>query len=218
MRLVRPAVLALTLLSCTAADRVGPSRSLAPQVDIQAAAALPLVRISELHYDNASTDAGEAIEVSGPAGTDLTNWSIVLYSGSTSESYGTTALTGTIPASCGARGVVVISYPGNGIQNGSPDGIALVDGGGAVVEFLSYEGTFAAVGGPADGLTSTDVGVAQGSSTPPGSSLERAAPGPRGARRNRPARTRSAPATTTASLRRLHLRRRRLHRHPRLGR
>ena len=32
------------------------------------------VRISEIHYDNASTDTGEAIEVSAPAGTDLTGW------------------------------------------------------------------------------------------------------------------------------------------------
>ena len=30
------------------------------------------VFINEIHYDNASTDAGEAIEVAGPAGTDLT--------------------------------------------------------------------------------------------------------------------------------------------------
>jgi len=27
------------------------------------------VRISELHYDNVGTDAGEAVEISGPAGT-----------------------------------------------------------------------------------------------------------------------------------------------------
>ena len=39
------------------------------------------VRISEIHYDNASTDTGEAIEVSAPAGTDLTGWQIVLYNG-----------------------------------------------------------------------------------------------------------------------------------------
>ncbi|MGH9270793.1 MAG: hypothetical protein ACRDZ2_05935, partial [Ilumatobacteraceae bacterium] len=37
------------------------------------------VFINELHYDNASTDTGEAIEVAAPAGTNLTGWSIVLY-------------------------------------------------------------------------------------------------------------------------------------------
>ncbi|HET9865419.1 MAG TPA: hypothetical protein VFP37_18430, partial [Steroidobacteraceae bacterium] len=44
-------------------------------------AAAQAVRFSELHYDNAGTDAGEAIEISGPAGTDLTGWSVLLYNG-----------------------------------------------------------------------------------------------------------------------------------------
>ena len=39
------------------------------------------VFISEIHYDNVGADAGEAVEVFGPAGTDLTGWSIVLYNG-----------------------------------------------------------------------------------------------------------------------------------------
>ena len=37
--------------------------------------------ISEFHYDNAGADAGEFVEVTAPAGTDLTGWSIVLYNG-----------------------------------------------------------------------------------------------------------------------------------------
>src|SRR5688572_6432940 len=76
------------------------------------------VRFSEFHYDNTGTDVGEAIEVSGPAGTDLTGWSIVLYNGSNGAVYDTDPLSGTIPASCGTRGVVVLDYPSNGIQNG----------------------------------------------------------------------------------------------------
>ena len=36
------------------------------------------VFINEIHYDNTGTDANEAIEIAGPAGTDLTGWSIVL--------------------------------------------------------------------------------------------------------------------------------------------
>ena len=39
------------------------------------------VRFSEIHYDNVGTDVQEAIEVSGPAGTDLTGWTVVLYNG-----------------------------------------------------------------------------------------------------------------------------------------
>jgi hypothetical protein len=56
-------------------------------------------------------------------------------------------------------GTLAFSYPVNGIQNGSPDGIALVDPGSGVVHFPSYEGTFVAVGGPAGGLTSSEQHV-----------------------------------------------------------
>ena len=129
------------------------------------------VFINEIHYDNTGTDAGEAIEVAGPAGTDLTGWSIVLYNGSGGAAYNTTSLSGTIPDLCGGFGVVVVNYGVNGIQNGSPDGIALVDNSSNVVQFLSYEGTFTAVGGAADGMMSVDIGVQEGSSTPVGYSL-----------------------------------------------
>jgi hypothetical protein len=39
------------------------------------------VFINEFHYDNTGGDTGEFIEIAGPAGTDLTGWSIVLYNG-----------------------------------------------------------------------------------------------------------------------------------------
>ena len=52
------------------------------------------VFVNELHYDNAGTDAGEAIEVAGPAGTDLAGWSVVLYNGSGGAVYGTDPLSG----------------------------------------------------------------------------------------------------------------------------
>jgi len=125
--------------------------------------------ISEIHYDNAGTDTGEAIEVQAPPGFDLTGWQLVLYNGANGAAYSTRTLGGTVPAT----GVVVENYPTDGIQNGSPDGVALVSPSGDVVEFLSYEGTFAAVGGPADGRTATDIGVAETSSTPIGYSLQK---------------------------------------------
>ncbi len=134
------------------------------------------VRISEIHYDNAGTDTGEAIEISAPAGTDLTGWSVVLYNGSGGAAYDTDALSGVVAASCGDRGVVVVNYAANGIQNGSPDGIALVNGT-TVVQFLSYEGTFTAVGGPANGLLSTDIGALQDGGGPVGQTLARNAAG-----------------------------------------
>ena len=118
------------------------------------------VFINEIHYDNAGTDAGEAIEIAGPAGTDLTNWSIVLYNGSNGAVYDTDLLGGPIPDQGGGFGVVVLNYPVNGIQNGH-EGIALVNAASTVVQFLSYEGSFTAVGGPANGMTSTNIGVDQ---------------------------------------------------------
>jgi len=122
------------------------------------------VFINEIHYDNTGTDAGEAIEIAGPAGTDLTGWSLVLYNGSNGAVYDTDALSGSIPDLGGGFGVVVVNYPVNGIQNGAPDGIALVNASSTVVQFLSYEGTFVAVVGPANGMTSTDIGVSENGS------------------------------------------------------
>ena len=137
---------------------------------------LPTVRIAEIHYDNTGTDTGEAIEISGPAGTDLTGWSIVLYNGNGGAAYDTRSLSGSIGATCGMRGVVVTSYPSNGIQNGPPDGIALVSPAG-LVEFLSYEGSFPGVGGVANGVTSTDIGVSENGTEVIGQSLQRAGDG-----------------------------------------
>ena len=138
---------------------------------------LPATRLSELHYDNVGTDVLESVEIEGPAGTNLTGWSVVLYNGNGGASYDTRALSGTIPASCGARGVVLLSYPQDGVQNGSPDGVALVNAAGEVVEFLSYEGTFAATNGAASGKTSIDLGVSEAANTPIGQSLQRNATG-----------------------------------------
>jgi len=130
------------------------------------------VFINEIHYDNAGTDTGEAIEIAGAAGTDLTGWSIVRYNGNGGASYGTDALSGVLVDQQGGLGTFVVDYPSNGLQNGAPDGIALVDASNVVVQFLSYEGTFMAAGGPADGMTSTDIGVSESSGTAAGESLQ----------------------------------------------
>ena len=130
------------------------------------------VFINEIHYDNSSTDTGEAVEVAGPAGTDLTGWSIALYNGSASQLnvYNTINLSGTISDQGSGFGTLAFSQAG--IQNGAPDGLALVDNSSTVIQFLSYEGTFTAATGPASGLTSVDIGVSESSSTPVGFSLQ----------------------------------------------
>ncbi|HEY0479365.1 MAG TPA: DNA/RNA non-specific endonuclease [Kofleriaceae bacterium] len=160
-----------TVIRAAASNGVSGTTTL--HVDSAAQPGLPATRFAELHYDNTGADVGEAIEIEGPAGTDLTGWSIVLYDGNGGAPYSTQALSGTIPATCGTRGVVVVNYPQNGIQNGSPDAMALVDAGGRVVEFLSYEGTLTAVGGPASGLLSVDILASEASSSPIGQSLQR---------------------------------------------
>lgn len=138
-----------------------------------AAAAVPTRPfLAELHYDNAGTDSGEFVEVQVPAGTSTTGWTVVLYNGAGGAAYSTRRLLG-VTAPAGAPSVEVLDYAPNGVQNGSPDGVALVDPAGVAVEFLSYEGVFTAVGGPAGGLVSTDLGVAEMDATPVGSSLSR---------------------------------------------
>ncbi|MCI0696641.1 lamin tail domain-containing protein [candidate division KSB1 bacterium] len=139
---------------------------------LRAASAQTSVFINEIHYDNNGADVNEAIEIAGPAGADLTGWSIVLYSGSNGAVYDTDTLSGTIPNLCNGFGVMALNYPANGIQNGAPDGIALVNPSNTVIQFLSYEGSFTAVSGPADGMVSTDVGVAEAGTEPPGQSLQ----------------------------------------------
>jgi DNA/RNA endonuclease G (NUC1) len=171
IRFGRIAALAIALVACTADRLVSPSATVnggSAALD----AAFPDIRISEFHYDNTGTDVGEKIEISGPAGASVAGWTVVLYNGSGGGTYSPlNTLTGTIPATCGARGVVFVDALG--LQNGSPDGIALVDAGGTVVEFLSYEGTFAATNGPASGKTSVDVGVSENGTEPIGGSLQR---------------------------------------------
>ena len=121
------------------------------------------VFINEIHYDNDGADVGEFIEIANTEEEDLTGWTIVLYNGNNGESYATIAITGSAQ---------LIALAAVGIQNGAPDGIALVDAMGNVVQFLSYEGSFTATNGPAIGLISTDIGVSEVGTTPVGQSLQ----------------------------------------------
>ena len=128
------------------------------------------VFINEIHYDNAGADAGEAIEIAGTAGLDLTGWSICLYNGNGGGLYKTRNLSGTL--SNPSNGFGFSTEYISGIQNGAPDGVALVNNQGVVLQFLSYEGAFTASNGPAAGLTSTNIGVSEASSTSLGFSLQ----------------------------------------------
>lgn len=130
--------------------------------------------VNEFHYDHNGIDTNEFIEIAGPAGLDLTGYTIVLYNGNNGQSYDTDNLTGTLTDDTGTGfGFSVINY-NNILQNG-PDGIALVDGTGTVVSFISYEGSFTATNGPANGLTADNISESQtgnGALDPVGGSLQ----------------------------------------------
>ena len=131
---------------------------------------MPNVFINEIHYDNIGGDSNEYVEIVSDASIDLTDWSLLLYNGNNGERYN-------------SFGFYLWSYTGSrtqfdfftietqGIQNGSPDGIALFNGVD-VIQFLSYEGNLNATDGIAIGLTSTDIGVSESNSTPAGYSLQ----------------------------------------------
>lgn len=128
------------------------------------------VFINEIHYDNAGSDAGEAVELAGAAGQDLAGWSLLFYNGSSGAVYKNVALSGVFANT--QQGMGVLGFSISGIQNGSPDGIALIDDAGSVLQFLSYEGSLLASDGAAVGRMSVDIGVAEDSSTSVGSSLQ----------------------------------------------
>ena len=134
--------------------------------------------INELHYDNASTDVDEFIEIviQNPGSYSLADFSVHLYNGNDGLMYNTTALSSfTAGASSNGYTFYWYNYTLNGasIQNGAPDGMALSYQGNLISgQWLSYEGTMTANDGPAIGLTSVSIGVEEGSSTAAGQSLQ----------------------------------------------
>jgi endonuclease I len=134
------------------------------------------VFINEIHYDTPGTDANETIEVVATAGENLSQYRIVLYNGSNGTFYNDQALPAASTINCSASvtssSINFTALPGGQIQNGAPDGMALVGPGNSVVQFLSYEGGFAASDGPAAGMTSTDIGVSEDNTGPTGQSLQ----------------------------------------------
>jgi hypothetical protein len=131
----------------------------------------PSVWINEIHYDNDGADVNEFIEVAGTAGLNLSEYSIILYNGSNGLSYATINLSGVIDNE--GTGFGALSFAASGMQNGAPDGLALVDNLGNVLEFISYEGSFSATNGVANGSTSTDIGVNESGSEVAGNSLQK---------------------------------------------
>ncbi|MFC3615723.1 ExeM/NucH family extracellular endonuclease [Lutimaribacter marinistellae] len=129
-------------------------------------------RINEFHYDNTGTDVGEFVELRVATGQDASGLGLVFYNGANGTVYRTETLPSAPTRSANGYDYFLVELPTNGMQNGAPDGIALVNGT-SVIEFLSYEGSFTAAAGTANGLTSTDIGVSEPGNTPIGQSLQR---------------------------------------------
>ncbi len=129
--------------------------------------------INEIHYDNSGGDTGEGVEVviQTPSNYTLSDFTVTLYNGSNGTPYSSLQTLDSFTSGNTENGFTLYYKMIAGIQNGAPDGLAL-DYDGTLIQFLSYEGSFTASGGAADGESSTDIGVTETSSTSTGKSLQ----------------------------------------------
>jgi Ca2+-binding RTX toxin-like protein len=137
--------------------------------DVGIASATANAWINEFHYDDGFGGISEFVEIVVAAGTDITDWTLVLYGGD-GLVYSTRALpSGTMPDQGGGFGVLSVSVT---LRN-ETSGIALVDSSSNVLDFISYEGSITAADGPASGLVSDEVGPSESPPAPPGTSISR---------------------------------------------
>jgi hypothetical protein len=103
----------------------------------------PKLVINEVDYDQVGTDANGFVEITnvGGAAADLANVDLVAVNGGDNAEYDRVQLTSTLAA--GAHLDIAIE-----LQNGAPDGLALLEGT-TLLDALSYEGaiTAATIGG-----------------------------------------------------------------------
>ncbi|MBL9138414.1 MAG: hypothetical protein JNK85_21275 [Verrucomicrobiales bacterium] len=137
----------------------------------------PTPWINEIHYDNAGTDVAEFVEIAVPTGfAESAAVRLTLYNGGDGRPYGSAHLLETFQRGQSSDGYTIYWKLISGIQNGAPDGMSLdVDGG--TVDFISYEGSFAASAGPAAGFSSRELGVFELDTQPAGGSLGRTGTG-----------------------------------------
>ncbi len=117
---------------------------------------------NELHYDNVGGDTNEGFEIAGPAGTDLSGYTVFLYDGTTLTTYSNIPLSGVIPNQSNGYGVIWVEAAYNAagsLQNGTNDALALVYQSTGVIQFIGYEGSTTPVNGPAAGIPSINIGA-----------------------------------------------------------
>lgn len=122
---------------------------------------LPRLVINEVDYDNVGADTAEFIEIynAGSTTASLANIELRLVNGANSAQYASHALAAAGSLAPGqylvvrspnvtvAPGALVLTpFVSDAVQNGAPDGIALVDASSQIViDALSYEGAMTAV-------------------------------------------------------------------------
>lgn len=139
----------------------------------------PTLVINEVDYDQIGADIDEFVEILnvGPVTVDLTGISLVLVNGATGLPYLTVSLgsagvvnaggtvvvaTTTVVTPVGVPRVSFASASSN-IQNGAPDGVALVDTvASTLLDALSYEGSITSAAIPGLGT----VGLVEGTPLP----------------------------------------------------
>ncbi|MEM6404202.1 MAG: hypothetical protein AAF757_28930, partial [Cyanobacteria bacterium P01_D01_bin.116] len=114
--------------------------------------------INEFHYKGTGTS--EFVEIAGPAGTNLSNYSVVIYNNDGTILKEET-LSGTIQNQANGFGTVSVEF--NDIPE---DGAIALVNGATVDQFLSYGGTVTATADPTgvtgfSGTTSTGIGVVE---------------------------------------------------------
>jgi hypothetical protein len=116
--------------------------------------------VNEIDYDQPGTDMAEFVEIFNPGITafDLTGVAVVLVNGTGGAEYGRATLSGMLGVGeylvIGIAGQTLALPPGvrrvdfttgGGIQNGAPDGVAIVrTSDGALLDAFSYEGSITA--------------------------------------------------------------------------
>ena len=100
----------------------------------------------------------EFVEIVAPAGTDMSGFSIYIYSWNGAVSHGPLSL-GAVENTIAGQDVYTVDGCGGLPDVGWSDSVALVDDSGSATQFISFYGnTVTAFNGPAAGMTSTDIG------------------------------------------------------------
>jgi endonuclease/exonuclease/phosphatase family metal-dependent hydrolase len=125
------------------------------------------VFINEFHYDNTGNDTGEFVEIAVGLGrvASLSALSLITYNGSNGAVVATHPLNTFTAGSITGTGYRLY-HKAIGLQNES-EGLAIAEGAN-VLQFISYEGAFAATTGPAAGMTAINIGLTQSGNDPIG--------------------------------------------------